>query len=263
MLIWDSGPPKAFRDIFEDAPLVDYKQLPRKFRLEWGPIFYRGRLNGKAKILVVGQDPAADENVAHRIFVGTGGQRVQGFLSKLGITRSYIMINTFLYSINGQFDYRMKRFVNRTTVRNWRNSLLNKLYSSSNIEAILGFGRAAKYVLEDWPRYNQLRNRIFFLTHPTARNESLVLQNWNYKLPGIANRVTPDSYSVRDLTPYSGNKFKNYHLSRIPLRDFCFGVPKWMGNGNMAQRVGQRSRIMPSAVRRNPTIYWVAISDEG
>jgi len=31
--------------------------------------------------------------------VGEAGQRVQGFLSRLGIDRSYVMVNAFLYSV--------------------------------------------------------------------------------------------------------------------------------------------------------------------
>ena len=33
----------------------------KDFRVEWGPIFHRGRLDGTAKVLIVGQDPAAHE----------------------------------------------------------------------------------------------------------------------------------------------------------------------------------------------------------
>ena len=60
-----------------------------------GPIFHRGRLDGSARVLVIGQDPAASENVVRRILVGTAGKRFQGFLSKLGVTRSYVMITRF------------------------------------------------------------------------------------------------------------------------------------------------------------------------
>src|SRR2546421_1605633 len=69
------------------------------FRFEWGPIFHRGRLDGSARILVLGQDPAAHEAVVRRILVGEAGQRAQGFLAKLGITKSYVLVNTFLYSV--------------------------------------------------------------------------------------------------------------------------------------------------------------------
>ena len=73
------------------------------FRLEWGPIFHRGRLDGSARILVLGQDPAAHEAISRRILIGEAGQRIQGFLAKLGIETSYVMVNTFLYSVYGQW----------------------------------------------------------------------------------------------------------------------------------------------------------------
>ena len=37
-----------------------------------------------------------------RILVGEAGHRTQGLLAKLGIDRSYLMVNTFLYSVYGQ-----------------------------------------------------------------------------------------------------------------------------------------------------------------
>src|SRR3954468_22779495 len=72
------------------------------FRVEWGPIFHRGRLDGTARILCIGQDPAQHETVVRRILVGTAGHRVQGFIAKLGLDRSYALVNTFLYSVYGQ-----------------------------------------------------------------------------------------------------------------------------------------------------------------
>jgi hypothetical protein len=74
----------------------------KDFRLEWGPIFHRGRLDGTARVLVLGQDPATHEAVTRRILVGEAGQRVQGLLAKLGITTSHVLVNTFLYSVYGQ-----------------------------------------------------------------------------------------------------------------------------------------------------------------
>src|SRR5678816_218770 len=72
-----------------------------QFRIEWGPIFHRGRLDGSARILVIGQDPAQHETIVRRILVGEAGRRVQGFLAKLGITTSHVLVNTFLYSVYG------------------------------------------------------------------------------------------------------------------------------------------------------------------
>ena len=46
---------------------------PDQFRLEWGPIFHRGRLDGSARLLVIGQDPAQHETVIRRVLVGEAG----------------------------------------------------------------------------------------------------------------------------------------------------------------------------------------------
>lgn len=67
-----------------------------------GPLFHRGRLDGSARVLVVGQDPAQHESVTRRILVGAAGQRTQGFLARLGIDSSYVMVNAFLCSVFGQ-----------------------------------------------------------------------------------------------------------------------------------------------------------------
>src|SRR5437870_12704641 len=80
---WDPGPPPAIKTIFEQAPLNDYKNKPNRFRLERGTMYYRGRLEGSAKMIVIGHDPAVDEHVAKRILSSDARQRVRGLLSKL------------------------------------------------------------------------------------------------------------------------------------------------------------------------------------
>jgi len=91
---------EPFRTLVCEYPDADVYP-PEQFRIEWGPIFHRGRLDGSARILIIGQDPAQHESVVRRILVGRAGRRVQGFLAKLGITTSYVLINTFLYSVYG------------------------------------------------------------------------------------------------------------------------------------------------------------------
>ncbi|HEX2495306.1 MAG TPA: hypothetical protein VHK46_00585 [Gaiellaceae bacterium] len=86
---------EPFRSLCEDVPGSSVYP-PEDFRLEWGPIFHRGRLDGSARVLVLGQDPAQHETIARRILIGEAGHRIQGFLAKLGIERSYVMVNTFV-----------------------------------------------------------------------------------------------------------------------------------------------------------------------
>src|SRR6185312_11953809 len=100
--LFDPGPvAEPFRSLAQDYPGAETYPADA-FRVEWGPIFHRGRLDRSARVLAIGQDPAASEDVTRRILVGAAGHRFQGFLAKLGIDVSYAMINTFLYSVYGQ-----------------------------------------------------------------------------------------------------------------------------------------------------------------
>ena len=74
----------------------------KDFRLEWGPIFHRGGPRRLGPAARPGPGPGGARGDRRRILVGEAGQRVQGLLAKVGITSSYAMVNTFLYSVYGQ-----------------------------------------------------------------------------------------------------------------------------------------------------------------
>ena len=62
------GYPAPYDDLVASYPDADVYP-PKAFRLEWGPIFHRGRLDGSARLIVLGQDPAVAETVTRRILV--------------------------------------------------------------------------------------------------------------------------------------------------------------------------------------------------
>jgi len=74
--IFDPGYHKEpYLSLCSNYPLQDiYPQS--EFRIEWGPIFHRGRLDGTSRILVIGQDPAQHETIVRRILVGEAGRRI-------------------------------------------------------------------------------------------------------------------------------------------------------------------------------------------
>ena len=97
MPTYDPGPPEPFHSRFDALP--DYEPFRAHFWFDWGPVFYRGRLDGSARVLCVASDPGPTERIAGRTLVGDAGQRVQGFLVKLGLTRSYLCLNAFAYAL--------------------------------------------------------------------------------------------------------------------------------------------------------------------
>jgi hypothetical protein len=239
MAEFDPGPTGAFATHWDNRP--SYNSVKARFRMNWGPIYYRGRLDGSAKVIVIGQDPAADENVARRILIGSAGQRVQGFLRKLGINRSYVMVNTFLYGLKGQIDAEAKTISASTSIKNWRNQLLDML-KTSQTQAVIAFGTGAHQVVDLWPGAAGLF--VAKPLHPSFRDDAGLRTNWNTIIPQIRPHVTPET--AVDTTPYSGNTFKKADLENIPPRDLPFGVPKWMGTGDMAWRTSPTQIVLKS-----------------
>jgi len=228
---FDPGPTGAFATHWDNRP--NYNAIKARFRMNWGPIYYRGRLDGTARVIMIGQDPAADENVARRILVGSAGQRVQGFLRKLGLTKSYVMVNTFLYGLKGQIDAEAKTISASASIKNWRNQLLDML-KTGQTQAVIAFGTGAHQVVDLWPGAGGLV--VAKPLHPSFRDDGQLRADWNTWLPQIRPNVTPDAGVTPDTTPYTGTTFKKADLGDIPPRDLPFGVPKWMGTGDMAWR---------------------------
>lgn len=210
------------------------------FRVEWGPIFHRGRLDGSARVLVLGQDPAAHESIARRILVGEAGQRTQGLLAKLGIDASYVMVNTFLYSVYGQGGG--NRHKADEAIAAYRNQWLDALLVGGQVEAVVTLGGLAADAFARWlttPAGAASSVPHAAITHPTypesasasgtttkAAATAEMLANWNQALPGLHAAVAhPDT--SRPLVLY-GDALAPADLSPIPEADLPAGVPAWM-----------------------------------
>jgi len=223
-------------------------------------------LDGSARILVIGQDPAQHETIVRRILVREAGRRVQGFLSKLGITKSYVMINTFLYSVYGSVRAENRRNMQLVAYRNrWLDALL---LNNSQIEGVVALGKFAMEAWQMWKDKNSPNGKdldeIAFctITHPTypesfskgdhtklIESTKQMLQNWNKGLERLAEAITnPDEH--RPLVPY-GEIFTDGEKPEIPAIDYPAGLPAWMRElDGWARRIGDSEQKK----RRNITI---------
>jgi uracil-DNA glycosylase len=232
--------------------------LPAHFRTEWGPIFHRGRLDGTARVLVIGQDPAQHEAIARRILIGEAGQRTQGFLQKLGITRSYVMINTYLYSVYGSAPAQSQ------DITDYRNQWLNAIHQGNTLDAIVALGGQADHAYHSWIGHAAPADAAAIpyqhITHPTAAESGAasghgsyatlvkqLLENWNTGLqalhPHIAHPDTPTP-----LTLY-GDAFQPQDDVEIPSADLAAGLPAWMRSLEpWADRTGTTSDLKRATI---------------
>jgi uracil-DNA glycosylase len=218
----DPGPNCAWEQLFQSAPLSYYISL-NKLHTHFGPVFYRGRLDGSARLLVIGQDPATDETVGGRAFVGQAGQIAQNFLTRLGLTRSYLMFNTFLFGV--QSSALTPAIATDATIMAFRNKLLDYAKSTNTFTAILAFGQYAQISASNWPGSAGIP--IIPVSHPTA--QSGVAANWNSHFAAAHAAIAADSDGHVDATPYSTTTA--LPATDIPRRDLPFGLPSWHGTG--------------------------------
>lgn len=257
---------EPFRSLVADAPGASaYPQ--DDFRLEWGPVFHRGRLDGSARILLIGQDPAQHETILRRILVGEAGHRVQGFLFKLGIERSYVMVNTYLYSVFGQGGGNRHR--DSKPIARYRNRWLQALLQSGNVEAVVTLGTLAanawKLFLESPEGAGAQGLKLAPIRHPTqpeaaggtaadkAAATAALLDNWNQALELLHPLQHPDK--VKQLRRY-GDAFKPGEKRPIPDFDTPPWAPEWMRvDDGWADRPGTGSEKRRSILVRVPEAF--------
>jgi uracil-DNA glycosylase len=230
------------------------------FRTEWGPVFHRGRLDGSARVLLVGQDPGQHENVLRRILSGEAGRRVQGFLTKIGINRSYVLVNALLYSVYGANG---SKYVAKPKVTTYRNQWLNAILAPGSVQAVVTFGGMAEKAWKEYLKTNTAPAgvQVHHLTHPTfpesaggtaairATNTKKMLTQWNGALQSLFGAVQVD-VAVPAFVPY-GAGFKDAEKGDIPAFDLPAGTPAWMyDNDGWAKRQGSSA----AAKRANITI---------
>jgi uracil-DNA glycosylase len=252
---------EPFLTLCADYPGADVYPADQ-FRVEWGPVFHRGRLDGSARVLVIGQDPAQHETIVRRILVGEAGRRGQGLLAKLGISRSYVFVNTFLYSVYGTVKFSTRR---SPGLIDYRNRWLDALLVTSQVEVVLALGKAADEAWQMWrstPAAPSVQVTYAALTHPTQPESSsggsrtrladathAMLHNWNVGMQSVAPQLRhPDA-----ATPLRLYGEAWAEGDRVPIPDFDVpaGLPVWMHQQDgWARRVGSSDL----AKRRNITL---------
>ncbi len=255
------------------AAYPDEEIYPAKdFRVEWGPIFHRGRLDGTARVLVIGQDPATHESITRRILVGEAGQRVQGLLTKIGITTSYIMINAFVYSVYGQGGG--TRHAKDAAIAAYRHRWLDALLvpaapgavpAGGPITAVITLGGLADQAYTTWAKTRpevaaSLHHAA--VKHPTypdsasaagqitlAAATAKLLTDWNRQLPALRRNVVPDDPAALDPPQPYGTGWDDGDLAAIPAADLPAGSPAWWRSlAGWATRTGRTAQLKRATI---------------
>jgi hypothetical protein len=253
MASFDPGPPAAIAAICARCPPPSD---PSAFWTAWGPVFYRGRLDGSAKLLCIASDPGPTERVAGRTLVGDAGQRVQGFLAKLGLTRSYLCVNAFPYALHPSRGPDAPSLLADPGQEKWRNEFYDAVRPPAAV-AVVAFGANAQLALDRWPgKPNVPVERI---PHPSSRDAAKLLHDWHDAIARL-RQVVPADPDGSAGGPNYGSSFREADYAPIPRLDLPFGVPDFLGDDHEG-RTGKPMR-RDAVSRPSPddgrTLIWVA-----
>jgi hypothetical protein len=222
---FDKGPPAAIARHLAALPPIP-PELRDRFWYDWGPVFYRGRLNGTAKVLGIASDPGPTERLVGRTLVGDAGQRVQGFLTKLGLTTSYALVNAFPFAVHPTKVSKALPLLSDPAHLAWRNRFYD-LITDSTLQAIFAFGGNAQAALRLWDSAPSVPT--FQIPHPSAHDGADLATKWAAAITAARPAITPDPDGDQTLANY-GAKITEPDYTRIPHADLPYGQPTWIGD---------------------------------
>ncbi len=275
---YDPGPPKnrSWARLFAETP--NYRGLGKavmgreKYRWHFGPMFYRGRLrDNRVKVLVIGQEGAQDESLAYRSFTGGTGARMQHFLNYIGITYSYLFMNTFVYPIFGQYSGSKIRWLAQdpdSPIARHRHEIFNYVLDRNNVHLVIAVGTAAKESVVTWvesrggacPGGSQdvstctganldPETRLIGVVHPGGAGQGGSINAIKADFVRAANQIEDwmdDDPSWLPPDPGAQRGFAEafkYSSAPIPFHDFPYGTNWRLGRGGTSsnRKDSQRS----------------------
>ena len=250
---FDHGPPAQLAELFDRVPDPPVKD---DFWFDWGPIFYRGRLDGSARVICVASDPGPTERITGRSLVGNAGQRVQGFLAKLGLTRSYVCVNAWAYAVHPSRSFAEADRLGDQGQLEWRNEVYDAVVGP-NLKAVIAFGFMAQRAVALWSgRPDVVLKEI---PHPSNPEEEELLEEWRAAVSDLRGIVTPDDDGDNG-GPNYGSSFEESDYAPIPRRDLPFGAPAFLGDDAWVR--AKPGSAMNSVSRPSPddghTLIWHA-----
>ena len=239
---FDPGPPASLVPLLAEVPDPPVKG---DFWFDWGPVLYRGRLDRSARVLCIASDPGPTERIAGRTLVGNAGQRVQGFLTKLGLTHSYLCVNAWPYALHpSAASAELKKLKDPDQLK-WRNALYDAVVGSK-LKAIVAFGGMAQEAASLWSSHPAVK--VCEIPHPSSRDETKLLDGWRAAIDELRPLVAADPDGDNS-GPNYGAKFAEADYSAIPRADLPFGAPAFLGDDAWVRALpgsGQNSVARPS-----------------
>lgn len=246
----DGGPTGAMKTFMDATP--DYEAEVGDSSTFWyafGPVLFRGRLDGTARVLCIASDPGPTECLpfVRRALVGDSGQKTQGFLAKLGLSRSYVLVNGFAVAMRPSRKVKgLEALRTNVALRDARHGLYDRLLAGGALQAIVAFGEVAHEAYDLWALSNLAVKSVpsFKLAHPAAvdrggSGDDPSLKGWARAVKKLRSIVTADAGGNAS-GPNFGAYFTEVDYARVPRWDLPPMAPSYVGDDSWGRAANPR-----------------------
>jgi hypothetical protein len=232
VLEFDRGPGAAMaRLLVGGAPGLAWPDfaafgVPGAATFGGGPL-YRGRFTG-VRVLVLADQAGHDDLVWGRALTGEAGQRLQGLLAALGITRSYLVLRTLPVDTAGLPAGKVWALADRPDVVALHRAVAGRVLDDNPVAAVVTVG----------PHAERIAGRLDLDSQPVVS-----LPAWSAsgaRAAWVAGHARLRGLGLAVDQPPTGASWDGQR-AQIPRLDLPFGMPRWQGTSG--DRVVRSKRV--------------------
>lgn len=227
---YDKGPGRRFARLFmggyKGLDWPDFNALGANAHpsLGYGPL-YRGRPY-QSTILILGDQQSHDDLFTQRALTGEAGQKLQAWLSAIGITQTYCMLRVFPVDTMDLDIATRTAIASNPQIIKVYDAIITKILALGNTRLILSVGAISSLLID------QMNTGGTDVLKLKACTESGAIADWQNALGSIQNIAYPRDINNPTFT-YDGKQLQ------IPRQDLPYGTLKWQGSSGDRTRRAQ------------------------
>ena len=256
----DAGPTAAMKTFMGTIP---------NYQAEWATRPPSGTHSGRSSTeaaWMAAHDPWASPRIPdqteclpfkRRTLVGDSGQKTQGFLAKLGLTRSYVLVNAFAVALHPGKQAKGKQVLGATSrSRRGVTGFYDRLLAGGGLQAIVAFGDNAHAAYDLWAASILPWRRFpFTIAHPAAvdgngSGNDAALKKWTGAVTKLRGLISAD-VGASASGPNYGDYLTENDYARIPRWDLPAAAPLYAGDDSWGRAATPPAQqLLCSAVPR-------------
>jgi hypothetical protein len=205
-------------------------------------VWYRGRINGGSKILVVGQNTGIDNVIGGRTMVGDDGQHLAHLLQNVGAGTDYVVVTAYPYIVTQGED--VAKLAMTPSLAKFRAEVIGKIVKTNGVKAVITMGALGK---------DAFAKAETGFSGPVIEipeiGEAQAHVKWNAAIDRLKNEASKIGLKGGQFVPYASAEQFKVTRRAIPREDLPYGKPMWFGTTGSMSQIASASWLFWNAPR--------------